>query len=155
MNLGNFWSRLNAPPVPYTDDAVALFSRFASRHGLFYETIDAPVEVMWKFPVQEKLLVHVTLGLQNNDELNFGVPGFWSYFFPFPHVAGNFEKYIDAWVAGTARIVRHPGRFTLTSVSALEVLIEGNWVSVYRAGGESWEHPSLVIQNVTGAASAC
>jgi hypothetical protein len=44
--------------------------------------------------------------LQNNDELNFGVSGFWSYFFPFPKVAVKFEEILDAWIEGRARIAR-------------------------------------------------
>jgi len=84
--------------VGYTDEATALFSRFAKRHGLHHLEIDAPVEVLWEFPIQTGLSLPLTLGLQNNDELNFGVPGFWSYFFPFPRIAEEFESCLDAWL---------------------------------------------------------
>lgn len=67
----------------YTTQAKALFGRFAERHGLSYAiSPDAPVEVLWTFPEQPKLSMPITLGLQNLDELNFGVSDFWSYFFP-------------------------------------------------------------------------
>lgn len=61
-------------------EAIELFTRFAARHGLTHMKIDAPVEVFWEFPVQAKLSHRIVLGLQNNDELNFGVGDFWSYF---------------------------------------------------------------------------
>ncbi|MDP2046859.1 MAG: Sua5/YciO/YrdC/YwlC family protein [Deltaproteobacteria bacterium] len=37
----------------------------------------------------------LTLGLQNSDELNFGVADFWSYFFPFDDVAREFGDHLD------------------------------------------------------------
>ena len=85
----------------YTAEAEALFGRFAERHGLSYDVeTGVPMEVCWTFPVQPKLSMPLTLGLQNCDELNFGVSDFWSYFFPFQNVADEFERILDAWVAG-------------------------------------------------------
>ncbi|WP_294123393.1 hypothetical protein [Sphingomonas sp.] len=114
----------------YTAEAEALFKRFAERHGLHYEVEDAPMEACWTFPQQPKLSMPVTLGLQNGDELNFGVSDFWSYFFPFENVAERFEHAIDAWVTGDARIAvtgRH---------SRLLQVREGNrWRSIYGANG--------------------
>jgi hypothetical protein len=131
----------------YIDGAIALFTRFSDRHGLaFNAEPDAPIEVLWKFPVQEKLVWPITLGLQNLDELNFGLPGFWSYFFPFASVAEKFEAYIDAWVLGRARVVRH--RRWFSSSSELEVLTDGKWARVYRAYGERWPHHTTIIRNV-------
>lgn len=61
----------------YIEQATALFTRFAERHRLTYEVEpDAPIEVLWTFPRQDGLSMPVTLGLQNIDELNFGVADF-------------------------------------------------------------------------------
>jgi hypothetical protein len=123
---------------------VELFSRFAERHGLAYSPVNAPVEVLWEFPVQNGLTLPLTLGLQNNDELNFGVPGFWSFFFPFSAVHTAFNDAIDAWVEGRARIINRGwwrGR-------SLEVLSESDWTSIYRAHMLTrWGHATKVIQN--------
>jgi hypothetical protein len=88
----------------YTQEAEALFRRFADRHNLTYTVDAAPMEVCWTFPEQPKLSLPLTLGLQNADELNFGVSDFWSYFFPFEKVADKFESILDAWVRGDARV---------------------------------------------------
>ena len=134
----------------FTDEAVDLFTRFSLRYGLSYDVVDAPIEVCWKFPVQEKLIYPLTLGLQNLDELNFGLPGFWSFVFPFPDVAKKFENWIDAWAVGEARVVHRRRLLKFSSVSKLEVFTAGDWSAVaeYRAlGGISWPHPNFVIQN--------
>ena len=115
----------------YTTQAEALFGRFAERHGLSYTIVsDAPVEVLWTFPEQPKLSMPITLGLQNSDELNFGVFEFWSYFFPFEAVTEEFERAIDAWVCGNARIAvgRGMGR-------KLQVREGDKWATVYGANG--------------------
>lgn len=113
----------------YTHEAEALFARIAERRGLRFE-IDqkAPVEVLWRFPKQEQLSVPIVLALQNNDELNFGVADFWSYLFPFPQVADRFEKLVEAWISGDARIItRLWGR-------SLQLRVESGWQSEYEAG---------------------
>jgi len=148
MKLLERWRQFTRPRADYSADAIALFTRFSQRHGLAYVPSDVPVEVMWEFPVQKKLVWPITLGLQNADELNFGVPGFWSYFFPFPSIAAKFESYIDAWVLGEARIVRHPGRFRITSSTDLEMLTDGKWTKVYGGYGDPWDHPTLMIRNL-------
>ena len=67
----------------FTGQAEALFTRFAERHGLTYDSDhSAPVEVLWSFPTQDALILPITLCLQNGDELNFGVADFWCYLFP-------------------------------------------------------------------------
>jgi hypothetical protein len=68
--------RLRTRHYNYTTEATVLFQQFAERHTLTYMPVDAPIEVLWKFPIQPKLTLPVSLGLQNRDELNFGVPGF-------------------------------------------------------------------------------
>jgi hypothetical protein len=115
----------------YTAEAEALFGRFAERHGLTYDVeTGVPMEVCWTFPVQPKLSMPLTLGLQNCDELNFGVSDFWSYFFPFQNVANEFERILDAWVAGEARVAITGVRSRL-----LQVREGARWKTVYGANG--------------------
>jgi len=112
----------------YTPEAEAMFRRFAERHGLTYEVEATIMEVCWKFPQQPKLSLPITLGLQNSDEINFGVSDFWSYFFPFEKVADRFEAIIDAWVRGDARIA------VVGPVARILQVRQGwRWKSVYHA----------------------
>ena len=112
-----------------TDDAVALFSRFVARHSLTYEIqIEAPVEAMWTVPAQRGLSLRLTLGLQNCDELNFGVEKFWSYFFPFDEVAERFEDILEKWVAGDARVGITGRRGRILQIRSGE-----EWATVYKA----------------------
>jgi hypothetical protein len=112
----------------HTQDAEALFQRFANRHGLTYTVETEPMEVCWTFPQQPKLSLPVTLGLQNSDELNFGVSDFWSYFFPFEKVADKFERILDAWVRGDARVA-----IVGPIARILQVRDGGRWRAVYHA----------------------
>lgn len=112
------------PRRDHTPDAEALFTRFAERHGLTYAVqTGAPVEVMWLFPRQDGLSLPITLGLQNGDELNFGVADFWSHIFPFDAVADGFETLLDAWVTGDARIQ----------------VLRGHHRRLQRRNGDGWE----------------
>jgi hypothetical protein len=114
--------------IDYSEEATALFYQFAERHRLTYSVQpDAPIEVLWQFPAQDGLSLPITLGLQNGDELNFGVAEFWS-FFPFEGSASTFETALDAWVAGDARIVR-----VALGGRALQLLDCGRWKTIYRA----------------------
>jgi hypothetical protein len=129
----------------HTDKAVALFARFAERHRLRYEIEDdVPVEVLWTFPVQEGLIHSLVLGLQNGDELNFGVSDFWSYFFPFEENAEGFERILDAWMAGEARVAV-TGRWG----RVLQLRDDGKWRSVYFANRlmPLWRKPLRTIEN--------
>lgn len=115
----------------YTVEAEALFQRFAERHGLTYDVeTGVPMEVCWTFPSQAKLSLPLTLGLQNCDELSFGVSDFWSYFFPFETVADKFECILDAWVVGDARVAK-----TGLHSRLLQVRESNRWKTVYGAGG--------------------
>ena len=112
-----------------TEEATALFTRFVERHGFAHEVdADAPVEVMWHIPAQKGLSLPLTLGLQNWDELNFGVDDFWSYFFPFDGVAQEFDQILEQWVAGDARVgvTGRRGRI-------LQVRDGDEWTTVYKA----------------------
>jgi hypothetical protein len=136
----------------YTAEAEALFRRFAERHGLAYEAeAGGPIEVCWTFPEQPKLSMPLTLGLQNCDELNFGVSDFWSYFFPFQDVVEEFECAIDAWVTGDARIAVTGFRSRL-----LQVREGSRWKTVYGANGcvfpFSWR-PFRFVMNEPAARS--
>lgn len=114
-----------------TEDAEQLFRRFAEKNDLTFEVDSGqPMEVCWNFPLQKKLHLPVTLGLQNSDELNFGVSDFWSYFFPFDQVAGKFSAAIDAWVTGEARIAITGFRSRL-----LQVRKDEEWQTIYGANG--------------------
>jgi hypothetical protein len=129
----------------YTERAVELFDRFARRHGFRYEAdTRAPVEVMWTLPAQAGLSLPIILGLQNEDELNFGVGDFWSYFFPFNDVVQRFEKYLDMWVSGDARIA-----ITGRKGRVMQVRDGTRWKSVYGAGRLPfvWRRPKGFIQN--------
>jgi hypothetical protein len=130
----------------YSAEAEILFRCSADRYGLKADVDrSAPVEVLWRFPVQDRLSVPIVLALQNNDELNFGVEEFWSYFWPFPEKAAQFEEIVDAWVLAKARIV------TRAFGEELQLWSHGRWTAVYGAG-RIW--PKLkagkIIQNSAG-----
>jgi hypothetical protein len=112
----------------YSEEAEALFRRFADRHGLTYQVETTMMEVCWTFPQQPKLSLPITLGLQNSDELNFGVSDFWSYFFPFERVADKFERILDASVRGDARVA-----VVGPVARILQVRRGWRWKSVYHA----------------------
>ena len=149
MILPHFWRRSSVPPQDYTAEAAALFTRFAERHTLTYEIVpQAPIELLWRFPPQQRLSVPVTLGLQNEDELNFGLPGLWATIFPFPAVSADFERIIDAWVEGRARLVRVGWLRT-----RLELNDNGGWRIVYRAfGAGGWPNTVDTLQNTPSPA---
>lgn len=72
----------------------------------------------------------ITLGLQNEDEMNFGVSDFWSYFFPFEDVVEDFERILDAWMRGEARVAKTGWRSRMLQVRKGE-----RWETVYGANG--------------------
>jgi hypothetical protein len=100
--------------------------------------------VLWTFPAQNRLYHPLTLGLQNLDELNFGVSDFWSYFFPFDRAIAEFERLLDAWVSGQARIL-----VTGRRGRVLQRLDGDEWTTVYQAGRilPFRGVPKIVIQN--------
>jgi hypothetical protein len=150
MNPIHFWRDLRRHQRSYATEAEELFSRFATRHQLSYHVTEAGeldhfgVDLLWKFPEQDKLTLPITLGLQNNDELNFGAPAFWSYFFPYPTVCSKFEAILDAWVEGRARIARDG----ILRGCRLQVLGEDGWTTIYTARGSGkWETSGEFVQN--------
>lgn len=134
------------PRTDYSDRARALFERFAQQHRLsLVDTRSSQVEVLFELPVQPGLKHALTLGLQNLDELNFGVEHFWSYFFPYEEVEAEFENILAEWMAGRARVVRFRGRGR-----DLELLKGGEWTPIYRANGwfQRRGTPIVVAQNL-------
>lgn len=127
----------------FTMEAKALFARFAAKHELDYKVLEAPIEVLWEFPTQAKLRHRIVLGLQNNDELNFGVGPFWSYLFPYSDKHSEFENLINKWVEGEARIVPRPGLIFQTI--ELQLWCDGGWTNAYSAGSLTWRKPSTAI----------
>ena len=110
-----------------------MFARFAARHDLEFEIArDVPVEVLWTFPAQPKLAMPLTLGMSNSDELHFGVERFWTYLFPFPEVAEEFERWLDAWVIGEARIAKTSKRGRI-----FQLWTGQEWEKVY-SSDERW-----------------
>jgi hypothetical protein len=141
--MGMAFRRMKKPQPDFTAEAIGLFTRFATRHGLSYNSMDAPVEALWEFPVQEKLAHRIVLGLQNNDELNFGVGGFWSYFFPYSDKCSSFERLIDSWVEGRARIV--PRNSFLLQRYELQVSDGDGWKVEYAAMSLGLRKPNPAI----------
>lgn len=130
----------------YTNEATKLFTRFAERHDLCYDMdTEAPIELLWTFPVQEGLTFPITLGLQNGDEINFGVSDFWSYFFPFEDTAQQVERVLDAWMIGEARIA-----ITGPWGRVLQLWDHGRWTTVYRANRylPLWRKPKRTLENM-------
>lgn len=124
----------------------------AKRYELeFASADDVPMEVCWRFPVQPNLSRPITLGLQNLDELNFGVGNFWSYFFPFPDRADHFEQIVGAWIEGHGRVAVTGAR------SGDFQLLEGTeWKTVYSQNGcvwFFWMKPKYYLMNDTPPAS--
>jgi hypothetical protein len=137
-----FTWRRGAKAPDHTPAAEALFRRFAERHGLRWTVLEAPVEVLWEFPAQPGLAHAIVLGLQNDDELNFGVGFFWSCFFPFEAQAAGFEATLDAWMRGDARVVRR--RWD----DVLELREDGGWRRIYSAGHWRSRSTGKLISNL-------
>lgn len=124
----------------FEEEARSLFERFATKHALDYQVdTEAPIEVLWYFPVQPKLSHSVTLGLQNCDELNFGVDDFWSYMFPFSEVEEQFWMILDAWVDGRARIAK-----TWLRGRKLELWDGSSWQGDIRG----WHHLTVLFEAI-------
>lgn len=137
----------------YTPEAEALFGRLAERYKLeFVVERGVPMELLWAFPVQPHLSRPITLGLQNLDELNFGVGDLWTYFFPFPDHAERFEQIVGSWIEGNGRVAVTGGK------SCNLQLLEGAvWKTVYSQNGcicFFWMSPKRYLMNDTPPAPA-
>jgi len=93
------------PPRDNSEAARALFADLLSVRGLAHERDDdAPVDVLWRIPVQPGLSVPMTFGLQNADELNLGIGQFWSYLFPFENAQADFRRLALGFIDGKCRV---------------------------------------------------
>lgn len=137
----------------YTPEAEALFGRLAERYELeFVVERGVPMEVLWSFPVQPHLSRPITLGLQNLDELNFGVGDLWTYFFPFPDHAERFEQIVGSWIEGNGRVA-----VTGSKSCNLQLLEGAVWKTVYSQNGcicFFWMSPKRYLMNDTPPAPA-
>jgi hypothetical protein len=80
-----------------------------------------------------------------------GVAGFWSHVFPFETAAAGFERALDAWVLGEARIVH-----IALGGRALRILGHGRWTTIHQANGllPVPRRPRRVFTNATAAPEA-
>jgi hypothetical protein len=120
--------------VDYTADAERLFRNFAARHSLNIEKLDPILSynLLMRVPMQSGLSFELTLGLQNDDELNIGYEGFWSYFFPFEKKRALVARALDGIVSGEFRLAIHK-QFGRVVKYVLEERNNGRWDVVYRA----------------------
>lgn len=118
-------------------EAEALFRAFAARHSLRIEKIEEPnIELLMSVPRQPGLSFDLELGLQNDDEVNIGFEGFWSYIFPFEKRREHVDRILDGLMAGDARLATHRqfGRWPAGRVLELRES-DGTWRPVY------WDSP--------------
>jgi len=119
--------------IDHTKDAEALFRDFALRHSLIIEKVDDPnVELLMRVPPQPGLSLELTLGLQNDDELNVGFCEFWSYFFPYESKRQVVSDALDALVVGDGRLAVHTQLGRVVK-HVLEQRIDGTWQQIYTA----------------------
>ena len=115
-------------------EAEAMFVAIAERRGVAITRVDNPhVDLEIRIDGDEGLAVlPVTLGLQNSDELTFGVGEFWASFFPFDAVKGLFEKAVEGWFTGQTRFVYFWRGGRLVRIDMQVRLKDGSWQKVYR-----------------------
>lgn len=127
------------------DEAEVFFTRFAQRHDLHIQK-KAPVGMFsWTVPRQPGLAFDLTLGLQNDDEINIGFEGFWSYYIPFHEVLVRVNEILDGIVSGRVRLVVY------ASGRMLEEERDGGWRVIYPSAFVSPSaRPLLIIKNGAG-----
>ncbi len=92
----------------YTTEAEELYRAFARRHAFAIEKVDElGFELLMRVPKQPGLSFELTLGLQNNDELNIGFQEFWSFFFPYEKSWQIVSDALDALATGDCRLAIH------------------------------------------------
>ena len=139
-------------------EAEAMFKAIATRQGLRLIAVDNPhVELEMQVPGEAEALP-VTLGLQNGDELNFGVGPFWSSFFPFASVRGVFEKAAEGRFTGQTRLVEHWRGRRLVRIDMQVRLKDGTWQRIYRQYctilAPFWTTRQVVVSRVPGLQAA-
>jgi hypothetical protein len=115
----------------YTIEAEALIRRVCERHALIAHLETAPIELLMVIPVQNGLSRSVSVGLQNNDELNLGIGHFWSYFFPFEDKKHLFEAALEGFILGDYRVAEHSQRGRRPYKCTLERRTENGWEPFY------------------------
>lgn len=115
----------------FTADAEALFQEIISEAGLRHERdLSAPVELLWRLPVQAGLSVEMQFGLQNADELNLGIGRFWSSMFPFNKVQRDFRRLALGFIEGRCRVAEWR-RMGLLYKKTLEEPEGSTWRTAY------------------------
>jgi hypothetical protein len=118
-----------------TTTAQALFTDFATRHGLSIRTIDEPnMDLLMEVPAQKGLAFTLTLGLPDTDRLNIGFEGLWMHFFPSSRKQDLVRALLDGIVEGSCRLAIHR-QFGLVTSRVLERRVDGAWQPVYTAHG--------------------
>ncbi len=88
------------------------------------------MELLMSVPQQPGLSFELTLGLQNNDELNLGFEKLWSFFFPDEKKWHLVSDVLDAIAAGECRLATHE-QFGWVVKRVLEQRSDGTWRPIY------------------------
>ncbi len=116
----------------FVRDAESLFVDFSDKHNLVIEkTVQNNIELLMTVSRQKGLSFDLTLGLQNDDEINIGFCDFWSYFFPFKEQRIFVAALLDDLAVGNARLAVYK-QFGRVVHRDLEQITAGNWKRVYR-----------------------
>jgi len=149
------WPFQHRPRPHYTAAAEALILEICQRHGLKVERDEsAPVELLFRIPVQEGLSVPIVAGLQNDDELNLSIGEFWSYFFPFEKVKDKFSEALDGFIRGECRVTEYRmPRNKKAFKYILEKRTEDAWETLYAHSTLIlwWRNPDVVHITNEGA----
>lgn len=117
--------------LEHTESIEALFRNFADRHNLTIERVLEPnVELLLRIPRQPGLSFDLTLCAQNEDEINIGFEGFWSYFFPFEKVSQIVSGTLDDLVTGDCRLAIHT-QFGRATKRVLERRTTTDWQPIH------------------------
>ena len=113
--------------------ARSAFAEIAARfpHLHMVEDVDAPVELSITIPVQPGVQHQVQLGLQNSDELHFGVSHFWLEWFPCSKQSrvSDYVEAVSGYLSGTYRILEfHTGARCVKAL--LQAPVAGSWRTV-------------------------
>ncbi len=130
----------------FTAEAEAIFRRIAAHQKLnIARESETPDEVMFLLSSIDPSHQAVTLGLQNGDELCFGVDGFRSYFFPFGEIKGVFEKAVAGWFTGQTRLAYYWRGKRLVKIYLQVKLKNGKWQRIYTEY-KTWFLPFLALR---------
>lgn len=115
----------------YTQEALDMFHAIAKEHGCAIDVqLEKPVEVLCELSRTDSPN-NVVLGLQNGDELNFGVHDFWSFFFPYNDVKSLFRSAVSGWFHGRSRLVYFFRGNRLLKIELQVKMKDGGWQRIY------------------------